>query len=248
MDATTVFKSNESIARLRRIPIRPKKSRTSRTAQSNDHRREANHGHARARVDLADEAIKIRRGLRKGVDGIIEAALDLYRVKRQKLIKHGQFTKWVENEVRVNIRTGEWLINIASDPVITKPCHRHALPASIRTLYELTRIKRAQDKRRFIANGRINPGMPREEAIALRYEKPAEGSRSSRLATERTLEPWLRAKTARMVDACTEVDGGDVILAHIRHQELAREVSLQEFDRVARLVRRQLAKRRGGRC
>jgi hypothetical protein len=247
-DTTPVFKDAESFDRLRRIPIpRPRKSTASKTNS-----REANDTYAIAGADLAGEAIRIRRGLKKGADGIIEAALDLYRVKRLKLIKHGLFTRWIENKVGVNIRTGEWLINIASNPEITKPCQRHALPASIRTLYELSKLPRLELRRR-IANGIINPGITREEAIVLRWEIQKEGARSipernaERLANQ-SLTPKPSPEIATMVDACMWVAGGDVVKTHISNQEQMKEVSLREYDRAAPRFRRQLAKRRSRKC
>jgi hypothetical protein len=250
MDAAAVFEGIQPSDQLSRVPLiqNRKRSWPSRTDQSNDGGRD-NHRPAKA---ARDAAIKIRHGLRKGADGIIEAALDLYRVKQQKLIKRGQWTKWIENEVRVNIRTAEWLINIANDPDLTKPCHRHALPASIRTLYELSRIKRAQDKRRLIANGKINPGMTREEAIALRWETqkdssifPTSNRNKTGTSKGRCFAPEIKPEHATVLYADLELAGADVVLAAIRGLDLVPTVSLCDFDRAVCAVRRQLEDKRG---
>ena len=55
---------------------------------------------------------------------------------------------------------------LAEHEVISNASHWHALPPSIRTLYELTQIRPQQRLLKLIEKGRIHAGTTREEAIA----------------------------------------------------------------------------------
>jgi hypothetical protein len=67
-----------------------------------------------------------------------------------------------------DIRKAELLMFLARNEVISNPCHWHDFPPSPRTLWELTQIRPRQRLLELIADGTINSGMTREEAVALR--------------------------------------------------------------------------------
>jgi hypothetical protein len=188
---------------------------------------------------------RFRDALKKGVEGIIEAGQVLNQAKSE--VERGQFTEWVVQELRfgdrrpgeqkADIRKAQMLMYLARDKVISNPCHWHAFPPSPRTLWELTQIRPRQRLLELIANGTINSGMTREEAIALR-----EGG-AKRVAKRLRLDP----KVAVLVDACIEIGDADCILAHIRSLKRVRKVSPNKaFDNAVNWVKHELTERRQG--
>lgn len=114
---------------------------------------------------------RYRAAMRKSVEGIIEAGRVLIDGKER--LPHGKFIEWVTGDLRLGdekmgIRKADMLMNIAHHEVISNSHHWYQLPSSWRTLYELTLIKPNSRLLALIANGKINSGMTREEAIALR--------------------------------------------------------------------------------
>ena len=89
---------------------------------------------------------RFRNALKQSVAGIIEAGQVLIEAKSR--IAYGDFTDWVvrklqfcsrnEGSREADLRKAEMLMLLARHEVISKSCHWHALPPSIRTLYELT--------------------------------------------------------------------------------------------------------------
>jgi hypothetical protein len=201
--------------------------------------------------DLANETLEVRNSLAMSVKGIMEAGNVIDQVKTKKLKRHGQFAKWIVNDLHLNISTAQWLRKIARHAVLSKACHWDAFPVSIRTLYELTKIDSAK-LRRLITTGEINPGMTREEATALRYANSKEtrralltpkkgvGERSER--KDRPVPtPKLPPESATILDALLSMDGGDVVLGHIHRQTRTRDVSQKEFVQAARVFSNRLA-------
>jgi hypothetical protein len=121
--------------------------------------------------------------------------------------------------------------------VISKPCHWHALPSSIRTLYELTKIHPEQKLVRLIEKGKVYAGLTREEAIALqqkttRLSKPELGK--------------LKASLATLLDVCLLFEKADRLQAYIRGLKRVRDdVTVQMFEQAVRSVRPELAKKTG---
>jgi hypothetical protein len=186
---------------------------------------------------------RFRNALKKSVEGIIEAGRVLIEAKSE--LDHGQFTDWVVGELRfgsrkdgtreVDLRKAEMLMFLARNEVISNPCHWHAFPPSPRTLWELTQIRPKQRLLELIANGTVNAGMTREEAVALRHKA----------SQERSPAPRLKREIAALLEVCILLGGGDGVLAHIRELEDVSNVpAAKEFDRAARWVKRKLAERR----
>jgi hypothetical protein len=130
------------------------------------------------------------------------------------------------------------LMDLARNEVLSNANHWFAFPPSPRTLYELTQIRPAQRLEKLIAEGKVNAGMTREEAIALR-----EGAPKARVP----VMPTLKRKIAAVVDVCIEVGGADCVLAHIRKLNRVRQVPLdKKFDEAVRWVKYKATKCRQG--
>ena len=203
-------------------------------------RRQLRNGY-KNKTKLSELTARFRNALKRSVEGIIEAGRVLIEAKNE--LEHGQFIDWVVNELRTrkarvrdaDIRKAELLMFLARNEVISKSCHWHDFPPSPRTLWELTQIRPKQRLLDLIADGTINPGMTREEAIALRH----------RTSQERSPTPKLKREIAALLEVCIILGGGDGVLAHIRDlKDVSSVPPPQEIDRAARWVKRKLAERR----
>ena len=177
--------------------------------------------------------------MKKSVEGTIEAGGVLIEAKNE--LEHGQFIDWVVNDLRFGIRKdgsrpadlrqAQMLMFLARNEVISNACHWHAFPPSLRTLWELTQIRPKQRLLELIANGTVNSGMTREEAVALRHKTSQERSRA----------PKLKREIAALLEVCIILGGGDGVLAHIRDLKDVSDVPpVEEIDRAARWVKRKL--------
>jgi hypothetical protein len=186
---------------------------------------------------------RFRNALKKSVEGIIEAGRVLIEAKNE--LEHGQFIDWVVRELRfgtrkdesrpADLRKAQILMFLARNEVISNASHWHAFPPSSRTLWELTQIRPKQRLLELIANGMINSGMTREEAVALRH-KTSQG---------RSPTPKLKREIAALLEVCIILGGGDGVLAHIRDlKDVSNAPPAKEFDRAARWARQKLAARR----
>jgi hypothetical protein len=197
--------------------------------------------------DLGVLTQRFRNALEKGVAGIIEAGHVLIEAKEQ--LEHGQFTDWVVRELLfgsrkkgcrdADIRKAEMLMQLARHEVISDASYWHALPPSPRTLWEITQIRPEKRLLKLIRSGKINPGMTREEAIALRL---GDGTKGSSKAPALKLQP----EVATLVDASILLGHSDCVLAHIRRLKRGREsLPVREFERAARWAKQKLAKQKG---
>jgi hypothetical protein len=209
-------------------------------------RKTSSHRHQNDRQSpdkLSALTARFQNALKKSVEGIIEAGNVLIEAKSE--LEHGQFTDWVVRELRfgsrkdgtreVDLRKAEMLMFLARNEVISKSCHWHDFPPSPRTLWELTQIRPKQRLLELIAIGTINPGMTREEAVALRYKASREPSPT----------PKLKREIAALLEVCIALGGGDGVLAHIRDlKDVTNAPPPKEFDRATRWARQKLAERR----
>ncbi len=186
---------------------------------------------------------RFRNALKKSVEGIIEAGRVLIEAKSE--LEHGQFIDWVERDLRfgagqesdrrLSLRKAQMLMFVAKNEVISNANHWFAFPPSWRTLWELSQIRPKQRLLHFIASGEINPGMTREEAVALRHGT----------SQERSQAPKLKREIAALLEVCIILGGGDGVLAHIRDLKDVDDLPpAKEFDRAARWARQKLAERR----
>jgi hypothetical protein len=186
---------------------------------------------------------RFRNALKKSVEGIIEAGRVLIEAKNE--LEHGQFIEWVVCDLRfggpeeggrqIGLRKAQMLMFLAKNEVISNANHWCVFPPSWRTLWELSQIRSKQRLLELIASGKINPGMTREEAVALRHK-------SSR---ERSPTPKLKRELADLLNVCIILGGGDGVLAHIRElRDVSNVPAIKEFDRAARWAKQKLAARR----
>ena len=135
---------------------------------------------------------RFRNALRKSVEGIIEAGRVLIEAKNE--LEHGQLIDWVVRDLHLgtrkdgnrepHLRKAEMLMFLARNEIISNSCHWHDFPPLPCTLWELTQIRPKQRLRELIANGTINSGMTREEAVALRHRTSQERSPAPKLKRE----------------------------------------------------------------
>jgi hypothetical protein len=124
-------------------------------------------------------APKVHAEWRKSVEGILGVGQRLIAAK--EACEHGEFLrlfKGHENAVREPVpfceRSARMLMDVSSNPVLSNRNHGSDLPASWRTLYELTKL----DDETLIAGikaGEITPETTRAQAAALHadpVEKP----------------------------------------------------------------------------
>ncbi len=186
---------------------------------------------------------RFRNALKKSVEGIIEAGRVLIEAKNE--LEHGQFIDWVERDLRfgaaqesdrkLSLRKAQMLMFVAKNEVISNANHWFAFPPSWRTLWELSQIRPKQRLLHFIDSGKINPGMTREEAVALRH-KTSQG---------RSQTPKLKREIAALLEVCIILGGGDGVLAHIRDLKDVSDIPpAEDIDRATRWVKRKLAERR----
>ena len=94
-----------------------------------------------ARSKLSDRetyAQAIRRAVSSTVESIIETGRLLINAKAE--LAHGEFGAMVADDLPFAKRTAQMYMAIANDARLTKTNHGSLLPASWRTLYELSRL------------------------------------------------------------------------------------------------------------
>jgi hypothetical protein len=208
--------------------------------ESRSSRKTSNHQNQRK---LSIFTARFRNALKKSVEGIIEAGRVLIEAKSE--LEHGEFSEWVVRELRFgarkdgsresDLRKADMLMFLARNEIISNSCHWHDFPPSPRTLWELTQIRPKQRLLELIADGTINAGMTREEAVALRH----------RTSQERSPSPKLKREIAALLEVCIILGGGDGVLAHIRDlKDVSNAPPAKEFDRAARWAKQKLAARR----
>ena len=110
----------------------------------------------------AEWAERITMAWRKSVEAVLDAGRLLKEAKTA--LPHGAFTAMIENDLPFGARTVQMLMKIADDPRITDPNHGSLLPASWRTLYELTKLTDEQFEAR-LSTGGIHPEMERRDIV-----------------------------------------------------------------------------------
>lgn len=114
-------------------------------------------------------AARIGGAWRSAAATAIEAWLAIGRdlIAAKASLAHGEFLTMVASELPFGKRTAQRLMKVAADPRLTKATHGSLLPASWRTLYELTRLPDAEFARLAEA-GIIRPDLERHEVNKVR--------------------------------------------------------------------------------
>jgi N6-adenosine-specific RNA methylase IME4 len=116
----------------------------------------------------------VRADLARSVEGFVAAGAHLAEAKEQ--MPHGEWLPWIEQELPIGVREVQRLIEVARHPVISNATHGSHLPASGRTLYELSRLE-PPALEAAIAEGRVTPELERKQARALVAEYKATAPR-----------------------------------------------------------------------
>jgi hypothetical protein len=195
---------------------------------------------------------RISQAWRDSVEAIIETGRRVLDAKEK--LPHGEFTAVVKNDLPFGPRTAERLMAVADNPVISNATHGSHLPPSWRTLYELTRLPTPVLEAK-IADGTINPGMERKDAVALKRDGAQPGPNDSGLPSggphadcvqpERFAQRWndyaLAAAITRIMmaarrapDAPEQGDGDPAEAARETIQELDRWVFLLKQGKAVR--------------
>jgi N6-adenosine-specific RNA methylase IME4 len=116
-------------------------------------------------------AAKITACCQRSVEAVFETGMLLIRAKAT--LPHGEFEAMVAGDLPFGPRSARMLMAIAADPRLLNRNQGSVLPASWRTLYEITRLDDAALEAR-IADGTIRPDMGRSDiALALKQERRA---------------------------------------------------------------------------
>lgn len=120
---------------------------------------------ARPALDRAGYAAAIAAAWRQSLESVLEAGRQLVAAKAA--LAHGEFEAMVEGDLPFGPRSARMLMAVAKDPRLSDRNHGSALPASWRTLYELSKLD-GDSFQAALAAGTIKPDMERKEARALR--------------------------------------------------------------------------------
>jgi len=99
-------------------------------------------------------------------------------IEAKDVLPHGDFQAMVDAELPFGPRTAQRLMAIVADERITNTTHGSLLPASWRTLYELTRLDDAVLEGAFAA-GDISPDMERGDVARIRRRAAADRATSA---------------------------------------------------------------------
>lgn len=161
----------------------------------------------------AQWADRIRASLATSVESIVAVGVDLVAAKSQ--LGHGRFTRMVEVDLGMNIRSAQRFMAIADHPVLANTTHGSHLPASYRTLYELSRVEEDLLEKA-IADGLVTPEMERKDALDL----------AERYRTRTTTTVTTTATEAPRPPANVDVETGEIFEGDDREaQEVAAGAS-----------------------
>jgi hypothetical protein len=136
----------------------------------------------RAVVKKLPAVVKTRREWAAEIRAIqeqtIENILKMGRtfIAAKKALAHGEFTKMIEHDLRIDASTVQRLMKIARDPRIRKAARAQLLPSAWGALYELTKLSDAKFKQA-MASGAINSQMTGRQARTVRIKVTEETRR-----------------------------------------------------------------------
>jgi hypothetical protein len=173
------------------------------------------------------------------VENIIERGRLLAQAKEE--LDHGAFEAMVKRHF--DLGTARMYRIVAAHPVVSNRCHGNALPASLRTLFELTKLP-AEVLQARLKDGSINPRTERGHVTQWRRERRGQVEvDGEEIKRQTTAEQLKRAKAeietlkAKLKDA----GGGyfDLALDTAEHigQQLADHMSEGRFDTAVKAAR-----------
>src|SRR5437763_1377640 len=109
----------------------------------------------------AQWAAEINAAHKQSIEGVMKIGRTLIAAK--KALEHGAFQKMIAADLPFDASTAQRLMKIARDPRLRKAAHGQLLPASWRTLYELTKLPDATFAQA-VSAGAINPQTTRAQA------------------------------------------------------------------------------------
>jgi hypothetical protein len=142
----------------------------------------------------AEWAEIIRDDLGRAVEGIIAAGKHLRQAKYQ--LTHGRFLPLLKS-IGLHERTAERLMRIAANVVLANPTHGSKLPASMRTLYELSTLP-VQLLEAKISDGTITPDIERKDVEQLKRKKSSDDKVEVEVKRTPSLAEQLRAAKAEI--------------------------------------------------
>ena len=115
-------------------------------------------------VSATEYATRIRSRLADSVENFIDIGRTLIEAKQK--LSHGEFTHMVEADLPFGPRTAQRFMKIAAHPVLSDATRGSLLPASWRTLYELSRLDDEELQEGF-SKRLIGPGLGRKDLPGL---------------------------------------------------------------------------------
>lgn len=112
---------------------------------------------------VAAWALRVRPHLDAAAEHIVAAGRELIDAKAA--LAHGDFGALLA-ELGLTPRTAQRFMSIARHPVLANTTHASHLPAAWTTLFELSRVPE-EVLAEAVEDGRVHPGMRRQEAVAL---------------------------------------------------------------------------------
>lgn len=182
-----------------------------------------------AKLDPIDQAVyRITEAWQKQIPAIIETGKLLLDTRDgPKKLEHGQFMIMIERRLPFGIRTAQCLMNIAEHSILTDANHGSHLPASWRTLYELTKVDHEVLEEK-IKDGTVNRRMERKDAEALAKAYPKDKSKAksvSKKEGKETEEPEEKEKRKQKTQEETKLEREvEALKSHIAEIEAARDV------------------------
>lgn len=140
-----------------------------------------------------DWSERICASWRKSVEAIVETGRLLVQAKQE--LPHGGFETMVETKLPFGKRTARMLMQIANHPVLADRNHGADLPASWRTLAELSKLSEAE-LRPALAQHKIRPDLKREDVPKIRAWAKRGGVEPQRRARRQKPEPKPRPASA----------------------------------------------------
>ena len=143
-------------------------------------------------------------------------------------LEHGSFEAMVKRHF--DLSTARMYRIVAAHPVISNRCHVNALPPSMRTLYELTKLPE-EILRQKLKDGSINPKLERKDVAPWRAEQRGGQVEIDGKTIEHKPSVVEQLKTAKAeIDRLKQSIGGEHLFDH--KQTSDREIAIAMIGRL----------------